>query len=212
MAQSDGTHPGDDSDPRAFAERWLREQQRFWQGFREAGDASGTQRARQAWDEACERWWQGVADTVPPPLAAQLKSALDQTRWWMSLAGISGDAAGAPSPATQALSPERLFATAADAVRDAADGADPFRDPRYLAAFRALTGLLLEIVQRSLERVRERLAEEGARTPRAVHAIYSQEIEQHYLRAAASDEFVRAVGELVNAQVALMPAREWSTP
>lgn len=212
MASSDSPPPGNDSDPRAFAERWLREQQQFWQRFGEAGDPSGTQRAVQAWDEACERWWQGVADTVPAPLAAQLKSALNQTGWWMSLAGITGDGAGAPYPGTDAVSPERLFAAAADAVRDAADGGDPFRDPRYLAAFRTLMDLLLEVVQRCLEHVRERLAAEGARTPRAVHAIYSQEIEHHYLRAAASDEFVRAVGELVNAHVALMPARARRNP
>lgn len=207
MALSDSPTHGKDDDALAFAEGWLREQQQFWQRFREAGDITGTQRAGQAWDEACERWWQGVADTVPTPLAAQLKSALNQTRWWMSLAGITDNGAAAPSSGTETLSPESLFAAAADAVRDAADGRDPFRDPRYLAAFRTLMDLLLEVVQQCLQRVRERLAQEGARTPHAVHAIYSQEIERHYLRAAGTDEFVRAVGELVNAHVALMPAR-----
>lgn len=200
------SHTSDDADPGAFAESWLREQQRFWEGFR-GDDAAGLARAEQLWKEACERWWEGVAGTVPAPLAAQLRTALEQTRLWITVSGGKDDGNPAAAAMAGTLTPERLFAAAADAVRDAGGGPDPFEDPRYLRAFQTLMDLLTGAIQDALATIRLRLEETPAATPRQVHAIYTREIERRYLAVAGGDDFARAVGELVNAQVAMMPPR-----
>ncbi len=191
-----------------FPQGWLRAQQQFWDGW--AAGATGTEslaEAGPAWSEACEQWWRQVQASVPPPLAPHLQAALRHTQLFMTLAGVGSHAAGAPDLG------ETLSQLYADTLQAAADahGAGAEEQRALQAACAALSAAVAQIVTEALGAVRERLAREDAPSPRAVFAIYAEEIEACYLERAGSDAFCALVGDVVNAQVAVLAAARNAT-
>lgn len=198
-----GERPGDGPGHGRFPDDWLRRQRAFWEGFAAGASPAGLAAAGEGWAVACEQWWRQVESTVPAPLSGHLRAALEQTRLFVELAGGQAGAAGGQDPGSILA---RMLEDALGAAAGGAEAPGPERDA-WLAAAQGLVAALAEIVQEALGAVRERLAREGAATPREVYAIYAEEIEAHYLARAGSDAFCRLVGDLLNAQVAVMAAR-----
>ena len=188
-----------------FATAWLDEQRRFWEAWAERAGGDDFAAAEEAWSRACETWWRQVAGAVPAPLGSQLQAALQQTRLCLALAhGLVRSRDGDQElPADPAL----LFTAALDAVqRDTGAGPEGSAQSEQLRAFAAFQTELAAIAGDALETVRRRLAAEGAVSPRRLYEIYAGCIEERFAARAAEDRFARRVGDLVNAQVALLAA------
>jgi hypothetical protein len=190
-----------DAERQAFAEAWLAQQRRFWEAMRGQQAAPGYRHAQAQWSQACERWWSAVVGSTPPSLKPVLDAALDHTRLCLELGVQMAEGQTAEALGSWLLSPERLFQAAASAMgQEHVTGADPSDGAQVQALAEAMT-LLARVARATLEAVRNRLGKQAPESPADLLDIYIEEIEAHYLAVAASDEFARVAGRLVNTWV-----------
>ena len=199
-----GTDCGDGQGPTtdAFAEHWLAEQRRFWEGWARGAGHGSFAEAGEAWERACEEWWQHTAGALPPPLDGAVRNALQHTRVCLSL--LRGAAEhGAGGPLTE---PALLYAAALDAMRPAAGEGPEGAEAAYLRAWQAWVEALGEIATGALDAIRTRIRDERPRDPAALYAVYAEEVERRYREQAGSPRFARLMGDLVNARVDVLAA------
>jgi hypothetical protein len=191
-----------------FARHWLGEQEAFWEAWaRRAKSDAGFARAQVFWDRACERWLSHVAPSLPPPLDAQARAAVEQTRLYMRLARELSSSDGVDDAVASTL--EQAMQDALSSIGShwlpppGPDGDATAAERRAVAAYAALMQRLAEIAASALESAREQVLASGGRSPDAYLQAACDAMEAAYLEQARSDEFARDLGEWVNARVAL---------